>query len=82
VRILVSNVRIHVETPGVAARATSVFTAQHARKGKGREPGPNRFTTGGMYICELVKDGDLWKVKDWEVKVVWSEGDPDVMTAQ
>lgn len=44
--------------------------AQHVRPGKGFELGPNKFTSGVLYLCELVKVGELWKIKDWEANIV------------
>ncbi|KAJ1568106.1 hypothetical protein HK405_003621 [Cladochytrium tenue] len=75
---LVSNVRVALTGP-TEASATCTALAQHARPGLGREPGPNRFMTGALYACELVKVGEIWKIKSWRAKFLWSEGDPEVM---
>jgi hypothetical protein len=35
--------------------------------------------SGGLYACDVVKDGDLWKLKTWKANIVWVEGDMSVM---
>jgi hypothetical protein len=80
-----SNFR--VDLPGgegvTTARVTCSAMAQHVRKGKGRENG-NKYTSGGLYLCEVVKDGEsgLWKIKNWKFNIVWLEGDASVMTGE
>ncbi|RFU33896.1 hypothetical protein B7463_g2404, partial [Scytalidium lignicola] len=73
-----SNVRVSIES-ATTAKASASAIAQHVRPGKGLEPGPNKFTSGGLYLCELVKVGELWKIKDWKANIVWIDGDPSVM---
>ncbi|KAI0377214.1 hypothetical protein F5Y04DRAFT_292156 [Hypomontagnella monticulosa] len=75
-----TNMRIGIDTP-TTARVTFTSLAQHCRRGKGFEPGPNRFTTGAIYNCEAVKIGDLWKLKKYIASHVWGDGDPSVMVA-
>jgi hypothetical protein len=74
-----SNIRVSIES-ATTAKASASAMAQHVRPGKGFEPGPNKFTSGGLYLCELVKIGELWKIKDWKLNIVWVDGDPSVMT--
>lgn len=73
-----SNVRVSLES-STTAKVSASAMAQHVRPGKGFEPGPNKFTSGGLYLCELIKVGDLWKIKDWKANIVWIDGDPSVM---
>ena len=76
-----SNVRVNIESATIA-KATCSAMAQHCRTGKGFEPGPNKFTSGGFYMCDVVKDGDLWKIKSWKAKFLWTEGDQAVMSGE
>lgn len=76
----ITNMRISIDTP-TTARVTFTSLAQHCRRGKGFEPGPNKFTTGAIYNCEIVKVDDLWKTKKWITNHVWGDGDPSVMVA-
>ncbi|KAF2972123.1 hypothetical protein GQX73_g1427 [Xylaria multiplex] len=77
-----SNIRVSVETGASTAQVSCSALAQHVRKGKGFEPGPHRFTSGGMYLCDVVKDepSGLWKIKTWKANIVWVDGNPAVMT--
>jgi hypothetical protein len=77
----ISNIRVSIES-AIAAKVTCSAMAQHVRPGKGFEPGPNKFTSGGMYLCDVVKVGDLWKIKSWKAHFLWVDGDPTVMTGQ
>lgn len=74
-----SNIRISIESI-TTAKVTCSALAQHVRPGKGFEPGPNKFTSGALYICDVVKIDDLWKIKSWKADIVWVDGEPSVMT--
>lgn len=76
-----TNLRIAIDSP-TAAKVTCTSTAQHVRVGKGFEPGPHKFTSGGFYACDVVKVGDLWKIKSWWFNIVWVGGNASVMTGE
>jgi len=76
-----SNMRVNIESV-TTAKATCSAMAQHVRPGKGFEPGPNKFTSGGLYACYLVMVGDLWKIKSWKANIVWVDGDRSVMSGE
>ncbi|KAI0471367.1 hypothetical protein F4859DRAFT_485434 [Xylaria cf. heliscus] len=80
----ISNIRVSVESGATTAQVSCSALAQHVRKGKGREPGPHRYTTGAMYLCDVVKEeaSGLWKIKTWKANIMWTDGDPAVMTGQ
>ncbi|KAK7209025.1 hypothetical protein V2G26_016203 [Clonostachys chloroleuca] len=73
----ISNIRVSIEST-TSARASCTSVAQHARPGKGFEQGPHRLLGGGFYICDLIKEGDIWKIKQWMAKPIWYEGDPAI----
>ncbi|KAI0096276.1 hypothetical protein GGR51DRAFT_568502 [Nemania sp. FL0031] len=79
-----SNVRVCMESGASTAQVSCSALAQHVRKGKGFEPGQHRFMSGGMYMCDVVKQGGsgLWKIKTWKANIIWVDGDPSVMTGQ
>ena len=53
-----SNERVSIES-ATTAKVTCSALAQHVRPGKGFEPGPNKYASGGLYLCDVVKvDGD------------------------
>lgn len=72
-----SNIRVSIEN-ATSARASCTSVAQHVRPGKGFDQGPHRLLGGGFYICDLIKEDDLWKVKQWMVKPTWYDGDPAI----
>ncbi|KAI1350599.1 hypothetical protein F5Y01DRAFT_305259 [Xylaria sp. FL0043] len=76
-----SNIRVSIQND-TTAQATCSALAQHVRPGKGLEAGPNKYTSGAMYLCDMVKMGELWKIKKWAANIVWVDGDPTVMTGQ
>ncbi|KAI0476296.1 hypothetical protein GGR56DRAFT_463544 [Xylariaceae sp. FL0804] len=78
----VTNVRVAVEGPA-AARATATVQAQHCPAGDGPAgPESPKFTSGAFYLTELVKVGELWKIKDWKSNFIWFDGDQSVMMPQ
>ncbi|KAH8164064.1 hypothetical protein CIB48_g4196 [Xylaria polymorpha] len=79
-----SNIRVSVENGASTAQASCSALAQHVPKGKGFEPGAHKFTSGAMYLCDVVKEevSGLWKIKNWKANIVWVDGDPAVMEVQ
>jgi len=77
----ITNVRVALDGASTATVTCSAI-AQHVRPGKGFEPGPNKFTSGGLYLCDAVKVGEVWKLKTWKAKIVWVDGEPSVMQGQ
>lgn len=73
-----TNMRVSIDT-ATTARVNFMASAVHCRLGKGYEPGPNRFTTGALYYCEVVKDDDLWKLKMMKSNHIWADGDQSIM---
>ena len=80
------NVRVNVHDEGDdqgKAKLTCSALAQHIRPGKEFQVShEDKYTTGGLYFCDLVKvdvDG-LWKIKDWEARILWTEGNRKVIT--
>lgn len=74
----ISNIRISIESDSAATLTCSAL-AQHVRPGKEFEPGGNKFTSGGLYLCEVIRIGNLWKIKSWKANFTWVDGDPTVM---
>ena len=73
-----SNFRVRVD--GDRAVLNCYAMAQHFRPGEG----PSRHTTdqvmmGNKYDAELVRDGDIWRIKRLTIVTVWSQGNPDVL---
>ena len=45
------------------------------------DPATEKFTSGGFYFCDIVKDGSdgLWKISKWVFQIVWTEGNRAVL---
>lgn len=74
-----SNIRVSmVGGDEYKANVTASALAQHYRRGEGFVHDTSRLLGGGLYYCDVEKDvaGDgLWKLKNWVVKLTWTEGD-------
>lgn len=67
---LLSSMRVTIEST-TTAKVTCSAMVQHVRPGKGFEPGPKKFTSWGLYLCDVAKVGDLWKIKSWKANIFW-----------
>ena len=78
---MVSNVRIALDANTKTAQMSCLYVAWHWPGGTGMHPDSHRFTTGGQYYFDLVKDGTdgMWRIKLFRMKKQWSEGDIAVM---
>lgn len=74
-----SNVRINQES-STKAKVSCSALAQHCRMGQGLDGTAGKYTSGVLYLCDMVKDGELWKVSRWDAQVIWLDGDASVMS--
>lgn len=76
-----SNVRIDIDKSGARAVMTGHVLAQHYRGGQGTDPTAARYLAGGLYFLDVVKDeaGGTWRVKEWEIRITWNEGEVAIM---
>lgn len=73
-----SNIRCTVD--GDKADLTCCVLAQHFRKGEGPSPEfQDHYLFGNQYKADVVRDGDVWKVKKLIITPAWTVGNPDVM---
>lgn len=76
----ISMVRVDVEDGADTATLTATSTAQHSPPGMGRDPAGPKYTVGGEYCVELVKDeAGVWKIKKLVLNVIWTQGDASLM---
>ena len=54
----------------------------HFRKGEGLDIEKKSFTVGTKWMAEVVKDGEDWKIRKAELKVLWAEGDLSIMEGE
>lgn len=73
-------VRVDVRDGADTAALTATSLAQHSPPGRGREPGGPKYTVGGQYSVDLIKNkSGEWKVKKWVLNVIWDQGDASMM---
>ncbi|PYI09451.1 hypothetical protein BO78DRAFT_394926 [Aspergillus sclerotiicarbonarius CBS 121057] len=80
-----SNIRVSmVEGAENKATLTASALAQHYRPGEGNKADATRLMSGSLYFVDVEKDetDGLWKVKNWVMKLVWTEGDWGVMKGE
>lgn len=76
-----TNIRIEAKDGADSATVTTYALAQHYKAGEGKVPDTKRLLSGSMYSVDVVKDKgtDLWKIKTWNMKIVWTEGDMSIV---
>ena len=76
----ISMVRVSVEDGADTATVTATSVAQHCPPGKGKDPAGPKYTVGGEYSVEVVKDeAGVWKMKKLMLHVIWTQGDASLM---
>ena len=76
---MVSGIRISLDDGTDTAKLTATSMNQHAPRGRGNEPDGPKFLAGGRYWVDFVKVNGEWKIKKWEMKIIWMQGDASVM---
>jgi hypothetical protein len=76
----ISMVRVNYQDGADTASLTATSTAQHAASGTGRDTNGIKYTVGGEYSVDLIKDeAGVWKIKKVVLNVVWTSGDASLM---
>lgn len=77
---VISNVRVNLESEAAeTASLTAHAVAYHNRPEDALKQEDTSYTAGCLYFIDVVKDGGLWKIKRWEVKILWTTGDRTVV---
>ena len=76
-----SNIRVSLEDGADTASMTAHVVAYHVRPDDALKPEDTSYTVASLYDIDLVKDGDdgLWKIKRWDLKILWTTGDKAVL---
>lgn len=76
-----TNIRCTVV--GDNASLTSCILAQHFRGGQGPSPEYQEFFfNGNQYDCDIVRDGEFWRISRVLITPAWTFGNPEVMKVQ
>lgn len=73
---MISNQEIEID--GDTARSRCYLHAQHTKAGT---PGGDNLAIGGMYVDELVRTAEGWRIRFRELRFLWQEGNPAVIAA-
>ena len=78
---MMSNVQIDITGQADSAILKTYVLAQHCPPGRGRDPQGPKYVTGGDHRIELVPvdQNGSWKIKNWFLNVIWSQGDSSVV---
>jgi hypothetical protein len=76
-----SNIRIELEDRADTASMTAHAVSYHIRPEEALEVEDTSYTASSLYEIDLVMDGDdgLWKIKKWNMKILWTKGDKAVL---
>ncbi|RAH76249.1 hypothetical protein BO86DRAFT_425433 [Aspergillus japonicus CBS 114.51] len=79
-----SNLRVTEfdEVKGTASLVATVL-AQHYRPGEGLNASSKGLLAGGLYFVDVIREeeDEVWRVKEWLLRVLWREGDEGVMAS-
>ncbi|RYP15612.1 hypothetical protein DL765_005591 [Monosporascus sp. GIB2] len=72
-----SNIRIELKDGADTASMTAHALAYHVRPDDALKQEDTSYTVSSLYFIDLVKDSNdgLWKIKKWEIKILWTTGD-------
>ncbi|KAF2825531.1 hypothetical protein CC86DRAFT_419585 [Ophiobolus disseminans] len=82
---VLSNIRIELADDNAeTAHLTTTGLTHHMRPDDALDKQDASYTCSCQYNVDLIKDGSdgLWKIKKWEVKVIWTTGDPTILHGQ
>ncbi|KAF2159003.1 hypothetical protein M409DRAFT_30539 [Zasmidium cellare ATCC 36951] len=73
-----TNIRCTVQ--GDSAELTTCVLAQHFRRGEGPSPEfQDYYLFGNQYAAQIVRDGELWRIKRLTITPAWVVGNPEIM---
>ncbi|KEF55908.1 uncharacterized protein A1O9_07488 [Exophiala aquamarina CBS 119918] len=77
----ITSVRVDLKDGTDTASLSAHAQAYHIRPDDAFKQEDTSYTSGGLYFIDLVRDvtDGLWKIKKWEVKLLWTTGDREVI---
>jgi hypothetical protein len=78
---ITSNIRVELKDGADTASLTAHALSYHVRPDDALKPEDTSYTASSLYFIDLVKDSNdgLWKIKKWEIKVLWTTGDSAIV---
>lgn len=78
---MISNMRVYLEDNATSASMSAFVLATHCPRGRGKDAKGPKYTVAEDHLIDLEKsyqDG-LWKIKKWDLDVIWRNGDGTIM---
>ncbi len=75
----VSNLQIEVSDD--SATLYAYVMAQHFMPREGPKPGSENALLMNRYDCELMRDGEKWRLKRVTIDNAWAQGNPEILNA-
>jgi len=77
----ITNIRVELKDGADTASLSAHAQAFHIRPDDALKKEDTAYTSGSLYFIDLVKDSTdgLWKIKKWEIKLLWTTGDREVL---
>ncbi|OBT90060.1 hypothetical protein VE02_02514 [Pseudogymnoascus sp. 03VT05] len=78
---ITSNIRVELEEGADTAKMTAHAISYHVKPEDAVKVEDTSYTAGSLYDIDLVRDGadGLWKIKRWDLKILWTTGDKAVL---
>jgi hypothetical protein len=78
---IISNIRTELKDGADTAHVAAHGLAYHIQPNDALKLEDTSYTASCLYFMDLVKDSKdgLWKIKKWEIKILWTTGDRAVL---
>ena len=70
---------LQIEISGDSATLSAFVMSQHFMPRQGSRRGSENALLMNRYDCELVRDGEKWRLKRVTIDNAWAQGDPEIL---
>jgi hypothetical protein len=74
-----SNLQIEISDD--SATLTAFVMAQHFMPREGAKRGSENALLMNRYDCDVIRDGQKWRLKSITISNAWAQGDPEILNA-
>ena len=72
---------LQIEVSDDSATLSGFVMAQHFMPRQGARRGAENALLMNRYDCDLVRDGQKWRLKRITISNAWAQGDPEILNA-
>jgi hypothetical protein len=76
-----SATNLQIEISDDSATLTAFVMAQHFMPREGAKRGSENALLMNRYDCDLIRDGQKWRLKSITISNAWAQGDPEILNA-